>query len=499
MRNILFLLAFVTSVAGAESVMNAQALNQKLKKDKATWVAKDNWVSQLSKAEAKRLLGLKNPPSTDVDFSAPEYQTLGRENKVLDWRDKDGKNWVSPMLNQANCGSCVAFAAIGVMETQYNISSLLPGLNMRLSTQNLFACGGGYCDFGWWPSSAAQHLMSDGVVDEACAPYTSGATGKDVACSKVCADHKQRTFKIADYSSPTRSLTNSASVKKALEHGPLMTTMSVYADFLGYSEGVYKHHSGEQLGGHAVSIVGFDDTKQAYIIRNSWGEDWGMKGFAYIAYSDISGIADETWGFDVPAVEGAVYLESPRNYNYMSGTVQLKAGTTYPQAASMKIAVFDSSNKSIDSVLADGVATLDTTTLADGRYEAQAKAFDKDGREIDVSSRQVFYVVNQKPEMKLSFEGSGVNLGQPLSDRIVFAIKAVSSSVPMSSLEFHFKDASGKETVRTANAVLEDMTMGWRTNLLPNGQYEIWMVGRMQTNSMNETVESAHRTVTLRN
>lgn len=499
MKHVLFLLAFAASVAFAESTMDVQALNQKLKKEKATWVAKDNWVNRLSKDEVKRLLGLKRQSQYGVDFAPMAYQTLQRENKVLDWRDKDGKNWVSPMLNQANCGSCVAFAAIGVMETQYNISSVLPNLNIRLSTQNLFSCGGGYCDFGWWPSSAAQHLMTDGVVDEACAPYTSGSTGRDGECSNICADHSQRTYRIANYTSPTRMLSDVNAVKKALEHGPVMTTMSVYADFLTYSDGVYKHNSGGMLGGHAVSIVGYDDTKQAYIIRNSWGEDWGIKGFAYIAYSDVSGIGDETWGFDMPAIDGSVYLENPRDYSYLSGTYQLKAGSSYPNTASLKIFIYDAANKETHLALDNGVTDFDTTGLADGRYEAQAKAYDKDGKEIDVSSRQVFFVANQKPELKLSFKGDDVDLSKPLEGRIVFEVTAQSSTVPMSSVEFHIKDTQGKVVVRHSTSVLENMTIGWRTNIVPNGKYEIWMVGRLQSNTLNESVETPHIEVTIDN
>ena len=69
----------------------------------------------------------------------------------LDWRNKDGVNWISPILNQGNCGSCVAFAAVGVLESQVNITSGIPGLNPSFSTQALFACGGGGCESGWEP------------------------------------------------------------------------------------------------------------------------------------------------------------------------------------------------------------------------------------------------------------------------------------------------------------------------------------------------------------
>lgn len=40
-------------------------------------------------------------------------------------------------------------------------------------------------------------------------------------------------------------------------------------------------------GGHAVLVVGYDDTKESLIIRNSWGEDWGEDGYGYLPYAFI--------------------------------------------------------------------------------------------------------------------------------------------------------------------------------------------------------------------
>lgn len=42
------------------------------------------------------------------------------------------------------------------------------------------------------------------------------------------------------------------------------------------------------LGGHAVAVVGFDDTREVFIVRNSWGENWGDKGYFYMPYSFIT-------------------------------------------------------------------------------------------------------------------------------------------------------------------------------------------------------------------
>jgi C1A family cysteine protease len=498
---VLILMSFSTSYA--ESLVNVQNLNHDIQKQQLGWVAKDTWLTHLSKAQARRMMGLKNTPSADVEFVAPQSsQATADLPSSLDWRNKDGKNWVSPILNQGNCGSCVAFASIGVLETQVNISSIFPNLNVRFSPQNLFACGGGACESGWYPSAAASTLMRKGVTDEACMPYTSGATGEDVSCHAACANSAQRTYKISSYRAPTASIKNVASVKRALQKGPVVTTLSVYADFMAYSSGVYKHASGEVLGGHAISIIGYDDASQSYIIRNSWGQDWGEKGFGHVAYSDVSGVGNTTISFEVPAVTGAVSLLTPRDYSYVTGDYEFEANSSFSATDGVSITVYDKNNQSVWSgtcPAAECKSTFDSTKLADGRYEVQATAFDAHGGKLATSTTQFFYVVNHEPSLSLAFTGKGVDLSQPLSERIEFAITAHSSGVPMSSIEFHFKDSSGKETVRTAEVVLEQMTMGWRTNLIADGNYEIWMVGHVKSNGMDVKAETEHQTVTLKN
>ncbi|HEY8270368.1 MAG TPA: C1 family peptidase [Pseudobdellovibrionaceae bacterium] len=494
---------FITSSSWAGSLVNVSTLNKTLQKQKATWVAKENWLTQLSKSEAKRMMGLRKTPPLDVQFVVPLSMTQDTLPPSLDWRNKDGRNWVSPILNQGNCGSCVAFAAIGVMETQLNISSLLPNLNIRLSPQHLFSCGDGACNYGWMPESAASQLVRTGVTDEACMPYTSGASGKDVACQASCSDLSQRIYKISDYNSPTESTMDVDAIKRALQKGPLMTSLNVYADFMSYAGGVYKHVSGDYLGGHAISIVGYDDVSQSFIIRNSWGDSWGEEGFGHISYEDTSGVGEATWGFDIPTIGGAISLTTPRDYTYMTGTVSLSAESTFNNTDGISYAIYGSNSQVIWSGVCQGPncsVSLDSSKFQDGRYEIQALATNAHGDNLGASTKQFFYIVNQTPELKLSFTGLGrVDLSKPLKGRIEFSISAQSSGVPMSSLEFHYKDPSGKETVRVSNVVLDQMTTGWRTNLIPNGRYEIWMIGRLQSNSFGLSIETSHSIVTIQN
>jgi C1A family cysteine protease len=51
------------------------------------------------------------------------------------------------------------------------------------------------------------------------------------------------------------------------------------------------------IGGHAVMAVGYDDAKSAFIVRNSWGNAWGLKGYFYMPYDYITdtNLADDFW------------------------------------------------------------------------------------------------------------------------------------------------------------------------------------------------------------
>lgn len=53
----------------------------------------------------------------------------------------------------------------------------------------------------------------------------------------------------------------------------------------------------EQLGGHAMLAVGFDQTKRAFLVRNSWGTDWALAGYCWIPYEYLSNgdLTDDRW------------------------------------------------------------------------------------------------------------------------------------------------------------------------------------------------------------
>ena len=496
---------FILPAANAAdfALLDAASVQKVIQNQHAAWEAQDNWVSQLPKDQIIRMLGVQTPPDNTAEFSAP---AILHTNKVavggLDWRNKDGVNWVSPILNQGNCGSCVAFASVATLETQFNITSAIPGLNQSFSTQALFVCGGGACEFGWQPELASQYLKNTGVPDEACAPYTMGATGNTVECGSVCSDATSRNTRIVTYRQPSAGTKDINSVKAALAHGPLMTTLMVYADFLTYHKGVYKHVTGTMLGGHAISIIGYDDASRSWLIRNSWGNDWGNNGFANISWDDVSGVSNETWSFDVPTNQGYITVRNPHGRAFISGNVDFQAESSFPQTNAVALAILNPAGQTVKTLSCASspcTVTLDTTSLADGRYEVVAEADWSGGKTL--SEHEQFFIFNAKPAMNLTYTmADSTDLTKPLVDRIVFnLVSTTGGSVPLSTIRFHAAQ-NGQEVYTThANIVLPTMTMGWRTNTVPDGAYDIWFTGEITAGSNVATFESAHTQVTTKN
>ncbi|MGZ3669769.1 MAG: C1 family peptidase [Bdellovibrionota bacterium] len=491
MRILRTALAFVffATTALAAPQLDVAKVQSKLTSRHAEWVAKDSWVNQLSKAEAQRMMGYPGKVRFGKAVTVKPNYDLRTGSDSIDWRNKDGQNWVTPVLNQGNCGSCVAYSTVGTLETQMNISRAAPFLNMQYSADHLFACGGGSCESGWYPDSAASFLQGTGVVDEACMPSTSKATGQDVSCTAQCSDSAARSQKVSSVNTPR----NADAVKAALKRGPLVTTLDVYADFMVYGSGVYKHSTGDYMGGHAVSIVGFDDSKRAWLIRNSWGSDWGDHGFAWVSYDDESGVGDSTWGFEIPAIDGYVVPRNLHDNDFLSGDISIQGYSSFANTSKLSFD-YTGPNAIRGSATCEGAScslSLSTRNMADGRYEGTLSAT-HDGK-VSSSDKRFFYVVNQKPNATLTFSPKGFDASQPIKARVEFDISADSAPVPLSSLTLVVKQGDKVIYTKGADLVLSKMTMGWRTIFVPNGSYTVQLIGHVAgfdtaSNVLNVTV-----------
>jgi C1A family cysteine protease len=212
----------------------------------------------------------------------------------FDWRSHNSHNYVTPIKDQGQCGSCVAFGSVATVEANVRVQKNEPALAINLSEADLFFCHDGQaaptCETGWNVNPALTVFEQYGVPDEKCFPYTP----HDQPC-KRCADWKKRVTKIKSF----HGITSTASMKAWLtKYGPLVTCFTVYADFYSYHSGIYRHVSGGIEGGHCVSCVGYNDARRFWICKNSWGSAWGEHGFFCIAYGQC-GIDGQMWGVQI--------------------------------------------------------------------------------------------------------------------------------------------------------------------------------------------------------
>jgi C1A family cysteine protease len=491
MKNtLLFLLGIAFLASQLQAAVNVEKVQSEIKAQGAQWTSKSNWVSELPLESVKKMLGNNEEIKDTLDYG--DVYSRGETYETVDWRNMKGVNWLGPVLNQGNCGSCVAFATVGTLEAQVSITAGASFLNPKFSPEALFACGGGSCNNGWYPSSAANFIKSRGVVDNACAPYTMGSTGVSVACTQFCSNQNARTYKVAGSHTPTGMFHNSAQkLKDALKKGPVVTSMNVYEDFLTYSGGVYKATSRRPVGGHAVSIVGYSDEGRYWIVRNSWGEDWGEKGFVKVSWDDRSGVGASTIAFDLAPVENTVTILSPAENDYVSGDIKILSQGKTTGDYSYELS---KSGKSLQVLQGN---SLDTETLEDGKYELVATSVAHPETKSFVRG---FTVSNHEPQMSISFTGHEVDLSEPVSGRPEFDVKVTSTPIQMQKIDFMVTTLDGKlVTKRTTDVVLNDMILGFRFNSIPDGDYMIFFRGYLPAAGQIFTVDSQKIKVTNKN
>ncbi|KAI1278149.1 Digestive cysteine proteinase 3 [Halotydeus destructor] len=209
----------------------------------------------------------------------------------VDWRDK---GLVTPIKDQGACGSCWAFSAIGSLEGQQAKSS---GKLVSLSEQNLVDCsawqGNEGCD-GGWTDWAFDYVKQNGGLDtEASYPYEA----EDGVCryNKTSIGAVMKDYVDIDHG-------NEMALQSAVANiGPVSVAIDASSNYFSlYGGGVYNHgdcgNTHDDLD-HGVTVVGYGTTngQDYYIVKNSWGTDWGTAGYMQLARNDgnLCGIATQ--------------------------------------------------------------------------------------------------------------------------------------------------------------------------------------------------------------
>jgi C1A family cysteine protease len=203
----------------------------------------------------------------------PRFGVCSVSASSFDWTQNNG---VTPVRPSQQCNDCWAFATTAAWEGNYMLRG--GAGDVYASEQDLIDCiQGQSCAHADWIHF---DQLATGIATETQVPYAPQPVNR--ACSNL---NTYRALTSA-YVSSQNAVPDTSSIKQALcDHGPLATAIFSTVAFQAYNGGLYSDPNPETSVNHAIVIVGWDDTQQAWRVKNSWGTGWGEGGFGWVQYA----------------------------------------------------------------------------------------------------------------------------------------------------------------------------------------------------------------------
>jgi uncharacterized protein with beta-barrel porin domain/C1A family cysteine protease len=229
----------------------------------------------------------------------------------FDLRDVDGKNYLTPIKDQARLGTCYAFAAVSAAESTYNLAMDRYGDDTVSLSESfiVWSLGSFYDGFparpygeGGYPwMDELQALVDYGTCTDDAFPYMGTKTEAE--------PYQQDVDRSLDYhwDAPRYQFagwhrvpaSDLETIKRAITtFGAVDARVLVTDDFVAYTDGVFSDNATtadypiEYFSSinHSISLVGWDDgatgeDEGAWILRNSWSDYWGEDGYMRIGYT----------------------------------------------------------------------------------------------------------------------------------------------------------------------------------------------------------------------
>lgn len=201
----------------------------------------------------------------------------------------DLRETFTKVKNQGQMGACTAFTLVGIYEyllnlnqkEEYDLSEGFLYYNSRKRVNQT------HQDNGSNFPNAVSAFEQDGVCLEKFYPYEEGYLNKQPSEN---AYKNAENYKIREIEGVDLDLDH---IKTALAEGfPIAISLRIYDSFGSNSSGfIYRPSDSEikskEYGNHAMIVCGYSEERKVFIVRNSWGETFGDKGYCYISYSYI--------------------------------------------------------------------------------------------------------------------------------------------------------------------------------------------------------------------
>lgn len=253
------------------------------------------------------------PDYRDFQAESPGVQEIRKKSRKIKRKvlpaTVDLRPWCPPIEDQEDLGSCTANAGVGLLEyfQRRAFGKHLDGSRIFLYkvTRNLLGWTG---DQGAYLRTTMKAMVLFGVPPESYWPYVTEDFEKEPPAFCYAFAQSYQTTKYYRLDPPGQSTDKTLEVakKNLAAELPFMFGFSVYSSIPPIGDGKgeipFPGPGDSFLGGHAIVAVGYDDKKKigrdtgALLIRNSWGTDWGGKGYGWLPYSYVeAGLAVDFW------------------------------------------------------------------------------------------------------------------------------------------------------------------------------------------------------------
>jgi cathepsin L len=198
----------------------------------------------------------------------------------------------------------------------------LAGGSPNVSEQHILDCAldfegneAGSCEGGWY-FYVFDWLLQDRVTSRRVAPYR--AIKNVTSCPYSNPEYQLVNWDFVDYEHwDENQVPPVASLKQAIcEHGALAVAVNATDDWFVYGGGVYNINApADQPVNHAVTLVGWDDSLGAWLIKNSWSGQWGDGGYMWIKYGTSKIASWPAWTEVQVGAPNADVMAISRRYN----------------------------------------------------------------------------------------------------------------------------------------------------------------------------------------